>query len=229
MLLPFIFLPLTISSLLERDSEVSGALPNQWRALPEPTIPTKHTPVTVILRIWKVKVKLKVESESGTGGAQYTNKANTCDSNSENMKSESGKWKWNCIVESESGTARTHYTNKECARKRKTKKESGSTWRQLATNSSLVSTPSWFVSNLVWTVRRERDWLLIHHNDSSNLKRNGGKVKMKFHFHFPIPFTCWTPSPRFPSAPSRSSPCEGCLPSRRELQGKKQRIGNFNR
>ena len=51
MLLPFIFLPLTISSLLERDSEVSGALPNQWRALPEPTIPTKHTQVTVILRI----------------------------------------------------------------------------------------------------------------------------------------------------------------------------------
>ena len=32
------------------DSEASGALPNQWKAaLPVPTIPTKHTPVTVIL------------------------------------------------------------------------------------------------------------------------------------------------------------------------------------
>ena len=78
MLLPFIFLPLTISSLLERDSEVSGALPNQWRALPEPTIPTKHTPVTVILRIWKVKV----ESEIETGWWK--------------LKVESGKWKWHC-------------------------------------------------------------------------------------------------------------------------------------
>ena len=62
--------------------------------LPFPTaMPQPH--VKVLTVAWgqqvKVKVKLKVESESGTGGAQYTNKAHTSDSNSENMKSESGK------------------------------------------------------------------------------------------------------------------------------------------